>query len=105
MFIRDGFDEEEGNDEGSATPMLPSRQPKDVILKMVQENPNITRKEMADRLSMTVDGIKYHLKKLSEMGVLKCEGSSRNGFHITTLILIRDCVLLKTLIIFLSTFQ
>ena len=46
---------------------------------MVRENPNDTRKEIANRLNMTVDWVKYHIKKMTASGKIKYVDSSRNG--------------------------
>ena len=79
LFIREGFDGDEGNNEGSTTPKLPPKKPRELILEMIKNNPHITRREIADRLNISLDGARYHIKKLSESGVLKYEGTSRNG--------------------------
>ena len=42
-------------------------------------NPNITRKEIADKIGLTVDGARYHIKKLTDKGKIKYVGTSRNG--------------------------
>ncbi len=81
FFIREGFyDEDEGNDKGSTTtPKLPLNDVENKIVIIVRENPNITRKEIAKRLNLTVDGVKYHIKKMTKSGKIKYVGSSRNG--------------------------
>lgn len=83
LFIREGFyeyeDVNEGDNGGSTTPELPPSDPRSIIMQMVKENPKVKRKEIADRLGMTVDGVRYHLKKLTVLGVLKFEGNSKTG--------------------------
>ena len=80
FFVREGFyDSDEGEEGGSATLKLPPNNVEDKIITMVRENPNITRKEIANRLNMTVDGVKYHIKKMTASGKIKYVGSSRNG--------------------------
>ena len=80
FFVREGFyDSDEGEEGGSATLKLPPNNVEDKIITMVRENPNITRKEIANRLNMTVDGVKYHIKKITASGKIKYVGSSRNG--------------------------
>ena len=50
-----------------------------MILEMIRENSRITRKEIAEKLGMTVDGVKYHIRRLTNAGKLYYEGTSRSG--------------------------
>ncbi|MDO9537974.1 MAG: winged helix-turn-helix transcriptional regulator [Thermoplasmata archaeon] len=49
------------------------------ILELIIENPKITRKELADSLGMTRDGVQYHLEKLKKDGIIKRVGGRRGG--------------------------
>ena len=49
------------------------------IIEAIENNPYITRQEIADTLSITLDGVKWQLNKLKKEGSIKREGSSRNG--------------------------
>ena len=49
------------------------------IIEAIENNPYITRQEMADTLNITLDGVKWQLNKLKKEGFIKREGSSRNG--------------------------
>jgi ATP-dependent DNA helicase RecG len=49
------------------------------ITALLQENPGITRQELATSLGITDSGIKYHLKKLQEQGVLRRVGPDKGG--------------------------
>ena len=49
-------------------------------MALVTENPNITRKELAEQVGLSVPGVRYHLQKLSEDGILEYVGTSRNGY-------------------------
>ena len=49
------------------------------IIEAIENNPYITRQEMADTLNITLDGVKWQLNKLKKEGSIKREGSSRNG--------------------------
>lgn len=52
----------------------------DQIIRELIENPKLTRKELAKIISsVTENGIKYHLKKLQEKGVLKRVGADYGG--------------------------
>ena len=51
----------------------------EMIIELMKINPNITRKEIADKIGLTVDGARYHIKKLTDKGKIKYVGTSRNG--------------------------
>ncbi|MBK2111674.1 putative DNA binding domain-containing protein [Francisella tularensis subsp. novicida FSC159] len=50
------------------------------ILEMFRENPKITIKEIAERLSITDRAVKKHIEKLKYQGLIAREGSPRNGY-------------------------
>lgn len=50
------------------------------IIELIKENPKITRKELAKKINITDDGVKYNLKKLAEKGIIKRIGA-KNGGH------------------------
>ena len=49
------------------------------IVEMIAENPKISRQELAEMFEITLYGVDWHLRKLREDGIIKREGSSRNG--------------------------
>lgn len=49
------------------------------ILQLMKSNPTITRKELAKQMNITEDGVKYNLQKLKNLGIIKREGSTKNG--------------------------
>ena len=49
------------------------------IIALIKHNPSITKEELARELQLTVDGVKYHIRKLTKKGVLVWEGSSKAG--------------------------
>ena len=49
------------------------------ILELMKENPFITRNELAEKIGITPDGIKYHLDLLRKQGIIKREGSNKKG--------------------------
>lgn len=55
---------------------------RDKILEQMRDNPKITRRELATKLGLTSDGVKYHLKKMTEEGVVARHGSTRSGYWI-----------------------
>ena len=49
------------------------------ILDCLRDEPELTRRELAERIGVTPDGIKYHLRKLKADGVIRRVGSDRAG--------------------------
>ena len=52
---------------------------KEIIVKEIQANSAITMKELAERINLTVAGVRYHLNKMSQAGSLSREGSTKAG--------------------------
>ena len=50
------------------------------ILKLIEKKPNITRNELAKNIGITPDGIKYHLMKLKNKGIIIRVGSTKKGY-------------------------
>ena len=50
------------------------------ILDHLKAEPELTRRELAVRVGVTPDGVKYHLRKLKAAGVLRRVGSDRAGY-------------------------
>ncbi|WP_077084287.1 RNA-binding domain-containing protein [Porphyromonas gingivalis] len=54
------------------------------ILAAIQAKPEITQKELAQSIGITLDGIKYHIKNMTKLGIIKHEGSTKSGKWIIT---------------------
>ena len=52
----------------------------EMILRLINTNPAITRKGLAEKTGLTPDGVKYHLKKLREQGVIRHVGATKKGY-------------------------
>lgn len=52
------------------------------VIRYILNNPEITQAELADRLDMSVVGIRYVIKKLKEKNVIYREGSNRGGYWV-----------------------
>lgn len=50
------------------------------IIKFIKENPKITRKELSEKMNITVDGVKYNLKKLVDSNILERVGPNNGGY-------------------------
>ena len=53
------------------------------ILEFITTNPNLSRKDLSELMGdITEDGVKYHLEKLKQEGVIKREGATRGSWKI-----------------------
>lgn len=59
-------------------PRVP-RRPRERILALMQEQPTITARELAQALPLSNDGVSYHLKKLRAEGRIRHEGPTKAG--------------------------
>lgn len=52
------------------------------IMRILQENPDLTQRELAEKLGMSVGGLNYCLKALIDKGLVKMQNfsSSKNKF-------------------------
>ena len=49
------------------------------ILALLREDPGLTRRDLATRIGITADGIKYHLDKLKRAGRIRRVGATKKG--------------------------
>lgn len=49
------------------------------ILAAIQAKPEITQKELAQSIGITLNAIKYHIKNMTKSGNIKHEGSTKSG--------------------------
>ena len=49
------------------------------ILDIIKNNPQVTRKELAELVGITADGIKWNLEKLKETGKIRRIGPDKGG--------------------------
>ena len=52
----------------------------EMILRLIKTNPAITRKGLTEKTGLTPDGVKYHLDKLREQGVIRHVGATKKGY-------------------------
>lgn len=50
------------------------------IIDYIKEQPNITRNELAKKLNITADGVKYNLNKLVKNNIIERTGSTKSGY-------------------------
>ena len=49
------------------------------ILQFMRLNPSITAREISLQLEITFGGVRYHIKKLKDSGIIKRQGSTKSG--------------------------
>jgi len=49
------------------------------ILALLRSRPAMTRRELAEHIGLSVDGIKYHLDKLRAAGIIRHVGPTKAG--------------------------
>lgn len=49
------------------------------LFDRIAQDPNVTRQMLAEALGITPDGVKYHLRKLQEDGLLRRVGPDKGG--------------------------
>jgi len=62
--------------------ILPRYYPETVqkIITLIMEKPTITRQELSENIGISVNGVKYHLARLKEKGIIKRVGPDRGGY-------------------------
>ncbi len=50
------------------------------ILKLIRINPNITRKELSDKLGLSIRGIEWNLQKMKQKGYIVRKGPNKSGY-------------------------
>ena len=52
----------------------------DKLLDIMEQNPNISVKEMAEKVGISVDGAQYHIRNLKKCGVIERVRPDKGGF-------------------------
>lgn len=71
LFVREGFYDFSGSTTGETT--------REKLIGVIRDNPTITASKLAEMTGLTEDGVRYHLKKLRNAGILTREGSTKRG--------------------------
>ncbi|MDD3926214.1 MAG: winged helix-turn-helix transcriptional regulator, partial [bacterium] len=61
------------------TPKNPQRNPKEMILGFIKDNPTISAKELAEQCELSIYSVQHHINKLKEAGVLRHVGATKTG--------------------------
>lgn len=76
--------DEESREENSTQSATQSTQSKgadlaSAIIKLIGQDPFLSQKQMAEKLCLNQNTLKYHIKKMREKGMIERIGSSRKG--------------------------
>ena len=58
---------------------IPQETTQEKILVLLSAQPTITRKELAARIGLSADGIKYHMEKMKSAGLIRHVGPTKAG--------------------------
>jgi len=64
---------------GKTTQQTAQETTQEKILALLASEPSVTRRELADRIGLTPDGIKYHLAKMTSAGLIRHAGPTKAG--------------------------
>jgi ATP-dependent DNA helicase RecG len=80
-FERPSFQKIKGKGAGTTQETLkkPQRNPKEIILNILHEQPSRSIREVADQCGMSVHSVQHHINKLKESGVIRHIGSTKGG--------------------------
>lgn len=85
LYFEEGFGEEESNDEKAPEKALEKalekapEKVKETIFNLLKKNPSFSAKEIATKIQKTITTVKYHLRKMTDEGVIKHEGATKSG--------------------------
>jgi len=71
--------EEAGKGPGAKTTQETTQKTTQKIIALIRRNPEITRQELAAELGITDSGVKYHLKKMQDKGLIRRVGADKGG--------------------------
>ena len=78
-YFEEGFGSETPKKHPIATQETTQETTQEKILAAIQAKPEITQKELAQSIGITLNGIKYHIKNMTKSGIIKHEGSTKSG--------------------------
>jgi len=61
------------------TPKKHQRNTKEIILEVLRDRPEISMRELAIQLDLTIDSIRHHIRILQDAGVIRHLGSTKAG--------------------------
>ncbi len=61
------------------TTQLPTQTSEQDIIALIKQEPELSQKQIAHRLNMNLNTVKYHIRKQKEQGKLERTGTTRKG--------------------------
>ncbi len=74
-YLEEGLGAENAKEKPKKSP----RKIEEEIMMIMENNPQVTRKELAKKLDRTEDSIRYYLRKMTKQGIIKHEGPTKSG--------------------------
>ena len=71
----DGTTQETTQETGGTT----QETTQEIILRIIGEKPEVTQRELAQIAGITINGVKYHIKKLTKAGIIEHVGPTKSG--------------------------
>ena len=56
------------SEEGTTPKTTPKN--RESILRLIRQNPGMRKEEIAGQMNITLDGVKYHIRKLTKEGII-----------------------------------
>ena len=63
----------------TTTTITTTKSKEKLVLDVIKKQPTVTAKEIAEKVGLTIHGVRYHIKNLTKKGVIKREGGSQKG--------------------------
>ena len=93
QFFEEGFGTETTQENEGTTQKLPRNYPEkaqeklkksqrkisEELMDLLVSEPYLSVRQIAERLDKTEDSIRYHLRKMTEKGIIKHEGATKSG--------------------------
>lgn len=73
------FEKKEGETTRKTTQKTTQKKTRDRLLDMMKEDPEITQETLAKQLRISMDGVKYHIKKLRQEKLIERIGGDKGG--------------------------
>lgn len=81
-FGVDAYKGGQQSERQEATKERPKKSPKttqEIILEILKKRPETTQRELAQKVGISMNGIKFHIQKMSKRGIIKHEGPTKAG--------------------------
>lgn len=52
----------------------------DRLMVIIEEDPNVSVKEMAEKVGLTIEGAKYHIRNMKKQGIIERIGPDKGGY-------------------------